>query len=71
MIENRPLVRGEDDFIYHITDLISATNKGESDGQHGNRLENMIEEHAIQHPGSYLHVCHTMLCIIGSLSNRL
>jgi hypothetical protein len=60
MIANRPLVQGQDDFIHHITDLVSATKKYEPDGLRGSPIETFIENRAINNEKSLLNVCHPL-----------
>jgi hypothetical protein len=57
MIKNRPLVQGQEEFILHITDLVSATKKFEPNGLHGSPIEAFIEERAIGNENSLFNVC--------------
>jgi hypothetical protein len=67
MTDNRPLMEGEDDFIYHIMDHVSATKGGETvgaaPGGHMSRLERIIETYAIKNPDYWLYVCSAPSCI--------
>ena len=57
MIFNRPLVDGEDDFIYHISDLVSSTRTNEYSSQQGNPLDDFITTCLADRPGSFIGVC--------------
>ena len=57
MIYNRPLLEGEDDFIYHISDLVSARQRNEYSSQQGNRLDDLITAYLAGKPGSFIDVC--------------
>jgi hypothetical protein len=67
MTNNRPLIEGEDDFIYYIIDYISATKWGETIGaalgRHMSRLERIIETYIIKNLDSWLYVCSAPSCI--------
>lgn len=52
MLKNQPLVDGQNDFILHVTDLVSATKKFEPNGLHGSPIEAFIENHAINNENS-------------------
>ena len=56
MIENRPLVEGEDDFIHHINDQVSPMKGRESASQQDNRVNDFIEKYLARTPGSIMHV---------------
>jgi hypothetical protein len=57
MIYNRPLLEGADDFIHHISDLVSSTRRNESSSQQGNRLDDFITIYLVGKPGSFIDVC--------------
>jgi hypothetical protein len=57
MIFNRPLLEGEDDFIYHISDLVSSKRTNEYSSQQGNRLDDFIRTCLVGKPGSFIDVC--------------
>jgi hypothetical protein len=56
MIDHRPLLEGEDDFIYHINDLLSARRKDEYNSQPGSRLDAFIKTYLGGEPGSVFDV---------------
>jgi hypothetical protein len=56
LIENRPLVEGQDDFIYHINDHISPVKKNEYASQQGSPMDAFIDKFLVGEPGSPLHV---------------
>lgn len=57
MIDHRPLLEGEDDFIHHINDLLSARRKDEYNSQQGSRLDGFIKTYLAGEPGSFFDVC--------------
>lgn len=57
MIEKRPLVEGEDDWIHHVNDLVSTMTKGDYANKEGSQLDTFIEDHLVGEPGSFIHVC--------------
>ena len=57
IIENRPLVKGEDDFIYHINDHVSPIKKNEYSSQHGSLMDSLIDRFLAGKRGSAFYVC--------------
>jgi hypothetical protein len=59
MIDHRPLLTEDDNFIYLINDLVSARKKDEYTSQQGSRLDAFIKTNLAGDPGSFLDVCNS------------
>jgi hypothetical protein len=56
MIDNPPLLEGEDAFIFSLDDFITARRSSENSLQHESRIADVLESCIAKYPQSRLHV---------------